>query len=613
MANEAEILSCTPLYKIIPYRVLKWTVVVTGTYIYFTCFSWNPLFALIMIPMFAYLFFNVVGLVIHFFIYLFSSPFILTEDFGYIEEGIPSDCKVVFFRPIFASNAGEMDTVLASMEQDIVNSQEPHKNLKFIVIDNTRNEDVKQYTRVCIKELQDKHGEDVVFYFHRNVKCDFFKKVGIYMDAIMFLHQGVTRPYNYIDPEWNEVTKGTRDKSFPLWDEILGDIKALGIDAPIEDVLAGKHVTVNENERIKVSIVCDADNVWPQGQVRKIVAKIMHPSNSHLTIFQPAIELSNSDENIFIKCTSWARQMYGFDLVAKWRLYHFSPFFGKGAMNVENYVNEIIKSQWLNPGKAASHDFQEALKAWSVYVEDVYIMEKTFSNKLAELTRGALWQRGDLETVENYITKKFEAGRKNHLYVLLGNLINNPIYSLWVTGTCLAWMIPALATTIFPQRLFFLFAGILVAWVAVPMIAVPVISKYKEKTYDPPCDLIYQKNFLKILSIAGIELVITVCVNMLDLVYKTQAIIQNIRKQVSGKAYVWKTGAMSELETANASLLQMYKNLYLSTIIGVGLVLGTFFGVFPWIVSIFIFPYTASFLLGPFVIWYTAKSIKIDI
>jgi hypothetical protein len=39
------------------------------------------------------------------------------------------------------------------MEMDIINNQEPHKNLRFILIDNTRNESVKEYTRKRVKEI----------------------------------------------------------------------------------------------------------------------------------------------------------------------------------------------------------------------------------------------------------------------------------------------------------------------------------------------------------------------------------------------------------------------------------------------------------------------------
>ncbi|HRZ87462.1 MAG TPA: hypothetical protein P5287_06575, partial [bacterium] len=469
------------------------------------------------------------------------------------------------------------------------------------------------HARKRIAELQAKHGDDVVFYLHRSAKCDFFKKAGIYMDAVMLLAEGWTRPRQYTDPKWEAWAEGTRNPNEPVWDVIAGNVGALGILGTAEDIAAGKDVKVDPKLRFKAALVSDADNVWPKGQIRKMVAKIVHPSNSNITIFQPSIELLNPDENGFLKLTSWARQMYGFDPVAKWRLYHFTPFFGKGAMNVENYVKEIIKSEWLHPGGSASHDFQEALKAWSVLVEDVSIMEKGFSNKLAEMIRGASWQWGDMETVRRLFAKRFEPGRAAHLGVLLGNLIGSPVYALWVVLTCLTWMAPAFAQVQCPRRLFLLFASCVIAWVGVPHFAVPLISRYKERTCTAAAPQISELNVVRIVMIGAAATAALVLIHMLDLVYKTMALVRNAAGQSAGKAFVWKTGAICEIETANVSLLGAYKALYVSTAIGAAFLLCWTFGIFPAAVNIFLLPYTASFLLGPLVIWITAKPREIKV
>jgi hypothetical protein len=240
-------------------------------------------------------------------------------------------------------------------------------------------------------------------------------------------------------------------------------------------------------------------------------------------------------------------------------------------------------------------------------------MEKTFSNKLAELMRGANWQWGDMETVQNYLTRSFEPGRKAHLYVLLGNLIGNPVYAAWVFLQACSWMIPWIAQTQCPRRLFLLFASIVLAGIAVPKFGVPLIARYKERTYPPTSPLICQQNLIKIISIGLTETVAAVLIHMLDLVYKTIALAQNLSKQYGGSAFVWKTGAMSELETANATLVQVYRGLYISTIIGAVLLAGAAFHVFPTVVNVFLLPYTASFLLGPLVIWFTSKPREIKV
>ncbi len=607
METKVSYFSLPSTLLIILYRLARWGIIAAVTAVYFSCYQWNLIFCIIMLICFAYCFSGTASLVVNFLVYIFSKPVILNENEDVIKNGIPDDVKAVFFRPIFAKTNPEMDTLLNSMRQDIINNQEPHKNLKFILIDNTRDESVKEYTRNRIKEMQSEFGDNVVFYFHRNVKCDFFKKVGIYQDAIMFLYEGWTRPGHYISNKWREVAKGTRDTANPLFDVILGDIRSLGIEADIDDVTSGKTIKVDRTKRAEIAFVSDADNVWPKGEIRKLVAKIIHPDNSDITIFQPSIELSNPDENLFIKMTSLARLMYGFDMIARWRIYRFAPFFGKGAMRISSYVKEVIKPEVLHPAKAASHDFQEALFSWSVLVEDVYILEKTFSNKLSELMRGALWQRGDMETVQQYLTRKFSAGRKQHLFVLLRNLIGALVFDLWVLGTVVAWYITPLGKIVRGELLFMLFALIvLTGWLLGKFIS-PILCLYKEKMYHYEGEI--KRSIGVIVLIGFVETILSVVIHFLDLVYRPMAFFENVMKQISGKDYIWKTGAMGEIETANATILQTYKMLKISTIIGICLLVLSLVGAIPPMLVLFLSPYIASFTLGPLAIYFTKQPL----
>ncbi|MDH5174151.1 MAG: hypothetical protein OEW43_02710, partial [Elusimicrobiota bacterium] len=329
--------SFIPSYKLALYNFSKLVLVIFATCLYFLCFHWNPLFAILMVSLFAYIVFGVASVMVNFFIYIFTQPLILKEREDVLKDGIPKDIKILFFRPVFAKSVEEMETLIESMKQDIRNNQEKNRNIKFIVIDNTRDEAVKQRTREMIKDLESQFGEDVVFYFHRNPRSDFFKKLGIYQDAIMLLYEGWTRPKTYVGGKWEKWTKGTRNPQEPIFDEIIGDINALGIEGTKEDIINGREVTIREGERPKISIVCDADNVWPRGSIRKIAAKVLHPENGDIVIYQPAIEVSNPNEDSYIRLNVLAREMIKFDPIARWRMYHFSPFYGKGAMQIEGY------------------------------------------------------------------------------------------------------------------------------------------------------------------------------------------------------------------------------------------------------------------------------------
>jgi len=598
--------SFIPSYKIALYNLSKLVLAIFATCFYFFCFDWNPFFAIFLVPLFTYAVYGLASIIVNFFVYIFTEPLILKEKEDVVKNGLPDNVRILFFRPVFAESVTEMQTLIGSMKQDIQNNRENNRNIKFIVIDNTRDETVRQRTREMISDLEAQFGDDVVFYFHRNPKSDFFKKLGIYQDAIMLLYEGWTKPKTYVGKEWEKWTKGTRNPEQPIFDEIIGNINALGIEGSKEDIINGREVTIRKGEKPEISIVCDADNAWPKGSIRKTAAKVLHPENRDVVIYQPSIEISNPDEDSYIRLNVLARQMIKFDPIARWRMYHFSPFYGKGAMQIEGYVRDVIKREAIHPGKAASHDFQESLRAWTALVEDVYIYEKTFSNKLSELTRSAQWGWGDMETVSQFIFKKFEPGRRSHLYALVRLLIGNLTFSLWLIGTSISWIVPGLATMTRTKLFFSLIGGILILSILIPKFIAPIVNRFKRKTYE--LEIPEQGKSIFIILRDGIfATVVSFLIHLLDLVYKPWALIKNLVNQIRGRPFVWKTGAMGEIETANVSLYLTYRKLLPSTILGILLVFAGILGLFRPIVVIFLSPFTASFLFGPAIIWVTSK------
>jgi hypothetical protein len=592
------------------FRIAKWGLVGTATTLYLLCHDAPFLWACFMAFLFAYSFAGLAHLLVDFIVYIFTDPVCLPEREDVAKQGIPASTRAVFVRPIFAKTTDEMKTLLDNMKRDIEANQEPHRQMKFIVIDNTRAEDVRAYVRTRIRALQGEFGEDVVFYFHRNPECDFFKKLGIYQDLVMLLLEGWTRPRHYTDPKWAPSVRGTRDPSKPVWDEILGDVNTLGIHGSAADILAGREVTVPKDDRVEIAFVADADNVWPAGQPRKIVAKILHPANRLVSIFQPGIELSNPDDNGFIRMNAWAREMYGFDPVAKWRLYRFSPFYGKGAMNLPRYAEDIIKAEALDPGRAASHDFQESLHTPTVLVEDSFILEKTFSNKLSELTRGAQWLWGDMETVRQFLLRHFDAGRKEHLWMLARIAVGPLVYATWLAGTVISFLADWVASPAFLWILFLAIAGVNLA---VPKVLLPYLHRHRKRGYDLEKDPLllgtpfHTRSWSALLALASWETLASTLIHSLDLIYRPRAFVRNLVKQLTGREFVWITGAMGEMESASMSLGDMYKTLASSTAVGAVLLVLIAAGTFRGSVALFLAPCVASFLLGPLAIWLTAK------
>jgi len=244
-------------------------------------------------------------------------------------------------------------------------------------------------------------------------------------------------------------------------------------------------------------------------------------------------------------------------------------------------------------------------------LEDAYVYEKTFSNKVSELTRGSQWLWGDMETTGQYILKRFSAGRKQHLWTLLRIIIGNPIYVLWLLGSMVAWIRGDIVNE---SLLWMLFMGIAAVGIVVPKFFVPYVNRFKKCGYvvteiPGDSDLVTQPVY-HLLFVTAYELMMATLIHFLDLVYRPIAVFQNLMKQYTGKEFVWITGAMGELQTANMTLLDTYKSLPISTAFGAVLFLAGLFRIFPVGLTIFLLPYTTAFLLGPLAIWYTAKPVE---
>ncbi|GEM_PF-1274336 len=595
------------------FRISKWCLVGAVTALYLLAHQWNLFFALLMALLFGYCFAGVSHLLIDFVVYLFTNPVLLPEIREILQEGVPASVKVTFIRPIFAKNIPQMETALLHMRQEITMHLEPHRNTKFILVDNTSDPAIRSYGKDRILELQHEFGTDVIFYFYRNPDCNFFKKVGIYQDLIMLLREGWTRPGHYTDAKWEAWTWGTRNPEKPIWSEILGDLRTLGIQASREEILAGRDITVSDSGKIEIALIADADNLWPAGQPRKIIAKMLHPSNCDITIFQPCIEVSNPNDTWFIRLNAWSRKMYGFDPIAKWRLYRFSPFYGKGGMRLAPYAEKVIKREVLHPEKAASHDFQESLYVSSVLVEDSYILEKTFSNKLSELTRGAQWLWGDMETVAQYFFKDFSPGRKEHLWMLLRVTIGPLVYTLWLAGTVLAWLT---SSVIHPWLLWTVFLTVASSAWLVPKFIVPYLDRFKEKGYyyglEPAGiegNLVQRPDIKKIITEGLWETLFSTLIHSLDLIYRSWAVLANLYQQITGTAFVWITGATGEAKAAQIPLSQTYQTLWVAPVLGTLLVLANWSGFFPFSLALVLAPYTLAFLFGPLAVWYTSKPL----
>ncbi|MBU0651061.1 hypothetical protein KKC59_04030, partial [bacterium] len=577
---------------------VKILLTVVGVVLYVFCFDWTLIFGWILIGLFGCLFFGLASNVVNFFVYMNTNPVILKEEESVLKNGIVDKKNIVFFRPVFAKSFSEAQLMLGNLEQDIDNNKDLGKNLKYVVLDNTEDEDLKKQIQGAIEKLQKKIGKDVVFYLHRNKECNFLEKVGIFMDAVMLLTQGWTKPQKYTGAEWVEVSCGTRDTDTPIFDAALGDLSALGIEGSSEDIAKGNEIKITNEKKMDIAFISDTNIVWPKGEVVKVIAKMKHPLNKDVAIFQPCIEIKNSDENIFVKINSWSKDMGNFNRIANWRLFKFSPFYGSGAINVSNYIEQIIKTEWIHPSKAVSSNLQEVLKVETVLMEDVVVLEQSFSNKFAAFVSLCQYNGADIRDFKEFIVKNFEAGRRSVLYQFLRNMFGNCIFAFWLFLTTLSFIFRGgIQVKSAGWFLFFMLSIVLVKFV-VNIFGLAI--KDKVKLTSAPT----------VIGVALIASIVGRLINLMDLVYDSAAFILNVISQINGKPVKCKTCAMKEVEAANITLLQSYSIFKISVITGSVLLFLGLVGVIPGYGLAFLSPFIASFIFGPFLVWFTIKPYK---
>jgi hypothetical protein len=589
---------------------LKIVLVFAGLVIYINCFTGSFLFMLIMSVLFGYILFGIASRIVNLIVYFNTKPLILKQNNKIIEQGLTDNRIVAMFRPMYASSKEEAQINISNIEKDINNNKDLGKNIKYILLDNSEEQERVEESIKLIKKMQKKYGEDIVFYLHRSNECNFAKKFGVYMDAFLLLSKGLTKPSIYKNIKWSVWVDDTRNSKNSIFDVVLGDISALGINAEVEDIVNGDKVEIDVKKKLEIAFISDADNVWEKGEVIKLIAKMKHAENKDITIFQPSIKISNSEENGYTKLSSWAKDMIKFDSIANWRLFHFAPFCGKGAINVNNYIEQIIDKEYLHPGRSASHDFQESLGAWTVLLEDVFIKENTFSNKSAEFTRKSQWQWGDWETIRQYWKTKFEKGRRSHLYALVRGVFSNFVFGLWLIFTILTSVFKGGIEVKSSGLFLFFLTSIALINIVVSNFLGSAAGQIQENKTKKGSIVKFNHDLITFIGVSCVQSVVYNLIYLLDLIYQPIVVINNMINQYQGKPFEWKTCAMLELETTEISLIDVYKKFKTAVITSIVLIFLTVIDIIPVYGFILLLPFIISFIAGPALVWYSAKPLK---
>ena len=380
---------------------------------------------------------------------------------------------------------------------------------------------------------------------------------------------------------------------------MLGDVSSLGIQEDSSAIKKGLSITINETEKIEIALISDAQDFWPRQELMKILAKVKHTSNKNITIFQPRVRALDLKENSFVKIRSWAKEMLVFSLSAKWRLFGFSPSLGKCAINVNNYIEDIIKKGIvILPSSCKSAHIEESINTNSVLLEDVFVLEKIKDNKVSEFFSSICGLTKDLELIKKYLFKKMDFGKRSCIYKMIREMAGKSAFLLWVIGSIFA--------------LSGVFLGFLIFIVLLSLCLNYFVGFILYQRENDKYKLIDGEVGIPLSSIIGMGIIQTgvyVLIDLLDFLYQPIFLIMDIldlyqREDISKK--LREIIGLSDKKTR--TLMGIYKQYRIAVFFGIGIVFCYLFNIISGYSLVFLSPFLVSLLFGPAVVLFLSKN-----
>ena len=566
----------------------KILLAIIGVILYVNCFYWTPIFAIIMIILFVFVFINVANTIVNFFVYVNTKPILLPE-----KNIIPSEVKSIgVFKSIEANSLFDVQDICAHILKDIENNQIFDSKTKYIILDETKDENISKKIHEEIFLFQQKYGVNKIFYFHRNLKDTINKSWGMFKSIFLLLHEGKTK----------------EEQAF--FDLILGDIRALGIDGSVEDILEGKDVKIIEKEKIETAFVSNVLYVWSKGAIEKIISKINHPENKDVVMYRPVLRVYNPRESIYARLYTWDREMCYFEKSAEWRLYKCCPFNGYGAINVSLYVKNVMSQVDYSLRNEIDCHFQAFAKVKTVLLEDVYILKNAYLNKIRELEHNLNKVAIDFNTVKFYFFHKFEVDKRYYFYDLIRKLLWLPAFLLWLVGMTIIFMFKGGIDVASPIAFLFFCLLVVAGYFSILNFLAPVVSQRQEMK----CEHIwFGRRIYSLPTIVGFGVIKSVgelFMGLLDVVYFPCIFGFKVAEVIKGKkreTTVQDIPVHADFKVEDFWV--SYNKLRLAVLFGCVFLVIFLLGIIPWYGFVFLLPFIAAFILGPAMVWYTAKPL----
>lgn len=188
----------------------------------------------------------------------------------------------------------------------------------------------------------------------------------------------------------------------------------------------------NHGAKYEYMLVCDADNILPEGSVKKFIQKAEHPANSDIAIFQGGIRVIHAKTffSRFIALATESSQK--FNVTIYWRIFERSMSVGHA-----NLIRVKPFSQVNLRKGIMCHDIWETshlaqLGYRTVFCEDIISYEEVPSNYLEARHRDSRWARGTMQAYILPFLPGLDLGTRFYMAHCFYAYISHPILLFWL-------------------------------------------------------------------------------------------------------------------------------------------------------------------------------------
>jgi hypothetical protein len=556
------------------FRIAKWGLITSVTTLYLLAHQWHAAWGVLMTALFAYSFSGVAGAVMEYLVFLLANPILLRNGTGTASAG-EKTARIAVVHLFEGVSEPDAERMIRVMKEEIDGNRDPEGHYKFILADDGTDPEIRAYIRNRLGDLQNEFGKEVVYYFHRAPQAESPGKSGLCRDLTLLLDEGSSRERP--------------------WDEILGDVRSLGLRASREDVLTGLDAAISEDARIQFVSFCDQERQWPAGELNKVVSKALDPRNAGIAMFQPRVRIGNPDESGFARLAARSYSVNEFSTISEWRLYRSAPFLAGGLTRLRAYAKKTKESGLSHANKLGSPRPLEFSGLKTALLEDVFIQARVPADKFAALEKEKRALCYELLVLEECFLKHQSPDQREYLWTLLRKLAGPTVFSLWLLGTAITWLFHGISNG---PLLWILFISIAGVYLGLTGFLAPYFNRFFTRSK--------QESLRHGLMGAGLSILL----DCMDAVCNPQLLIDALRVHRQNKDRKIRQGRKPRGETPGLSLAESYRSFSVVTFAGLFLLFSFLTGFLPAGLAFFLSPYIAGLLLGPWVVWLTAKSAR---